>query len=111
MGVFLFNMAPKKADPKAKTSGGGGKAKKKKWSKGKVREKLNNLVLFDKAYEKLYSEVPNYKLITPSVVGDRLKLNGSLARRALRELSNKGLITLVSKHNSQLIYARATAKA
>ena len=26
----------------------GGKAKKKKWSKGKVRDKLNNLVLFDK---------------------------------------------------------------
>ena len=47
-----------KKDPKAtsktpaktpkKKEGGGGKAKKKKWSKGKARDKLNNLVLFDK---------------------------------------------------------------
>ena len=39
--------APAKA-PKKK-EGGGGKAKKKKWSKGKTRDKLNNLVLFDQA--------------------------------------------------------------
>ena len=62
-----------------------------KWSKGKVRDKLNNLVLFDKAtYEKLYKEVPNYKLITPSVVSERLKVRGSLARKGLRELNSKG---------------------
>lgn len=43
---------------KAKAAGGGGKAKKKKWSKGKVRDKLNNAVLFDKpSYDKLYKEV------------------------------------------------------
>ncbi|KAL6472242.1 hypothetical protein MHYP_G00184300 [Metynnis hypsauchen] len=69
----------------------GGKAKKKKWSKGKVRDKLNNLVLFDKAtYDKLYKEVPNYKLITPAVVSERLKIRGSLARAALLELLGKG---------------------
>lgn len=62
-----------------------------KWSKGKVRDKLNNLVLFDKAtYEKLYKEVPNYKLITPAVVSERLKIRGSLARNALQELLSKG---------------------
>ena len=61
-----------------------------KWSKGKVRDKLNNLVLFDKAtYDKLYKEVPAYKLITPSVVSERLKIRGSLARRALAELHSK----------------------
>ncbi|KAK7809429.1 hypothetical protein U0070_015025 [Myodes glareolus] len=49
----------------------GGKAKKKKWSKGKVQDKLNNLVLFGKAtYDKLCKEVPNYKLITPAVVSE-----------------------------------------
>lgn len=63
-----------------------------KWSKGKVRDKLNNQVLFDKAtYEKLYKEVPSYKLITPSVVSERLKVRGSLARRALIELQQKGI--------------------
>jgi len=62
-----------------------------KWSKGKVRDKLNNLVLFDKAtYDKLYKEVPSYKLITPAVVSERLKIRGSLARAALKELQTKG---------------------
>ena len=79
--------------PKKKEGGGGGKAKKKKWSKGKVRDKLNNMVLFDKAtYDKLLKEVPSYKLITPAVVSERLKVRGSLARKALEELHRKGLI-------------------
>ena len=82
--------APAKA-PKKKEGGGGGKAKKKKWSKGKTRDKLNNLVLFDKpTYDKLLKEVPTYKLITPSIVSERLKVRGSLARKALTELAQKG---------------------
>ena len=52
---------------------------------------MNNLILFDKAtYDKLYKEVPSYKLITPSVVSERLKVRGSLAKQALRELHGKG---------------------
>merc|ERR1719322_2317102 len=95
--------------PKKKEGGGGGKAKKKKWSKGKTRDKLNNLVLFDKVtYDKLLKEVPTYKLITPSIVSERLKVRGSLARKALSEMEGKGLIKLVSAHRSQLIYTRVT---
>nr|ALS04406.1 40S ribosomal protein S25 [Acartia pacifica] len=108
-----------KKDPKAsaktpaktpkKKEGGGGKAKKKKWSKGKARDKLNNLVLFDKGtYDKLYKEVPSYKLITPSIVSERLKVRGSLARRALIELAGKGLTRQVVSHRSQMIYTRVT---
>ncbi|KAM7322020.1 hypothetical protein ACRRTK_018861 [Alexandromys fortis] len=83
----------------------GGKAKKKKCSKGKVRDKLNNLVLSDKAtYDKLCKEVSNYKLITPAVVSERLKIHGPLARAALQELLSK----LVSKHRAQVIYTRNT---
>merc|ERR1712192_237614 len=111
-----FRMGAKK-DPKkdAKTpsktpkkkEGGGGKAKKKKWSKGKTWDKLNNLVLFDKGtYDKLYKEVPTYKLITPSIVSERLKVRGSLARRALIELMEKGLIKQVVAPSSQMIYTR-----
>merc|ERR1719427_2282588 len=66
-------MGPKKqADTKKAPSqkpkpSGGSKQKKKKWSKGKTRDKLNNAILFDKpTYEKLLKEVPSYKLITPS---------------------------------------------
>merc|ERR1739842_156433 len=92
-----------------KKEGGGGKAKKKKWSKGKSRDKLNNLVLFDKnTYDKLYKEVPSYKLITPSIVSERLKVRGSLAKRALEEMASKGVIKQVSAHRSQLIYTRIT---
>ena len=79
-----------------------------KWSKGKVRDKLNNLAMFDKAtYDKLYKEVPNYRLITPAVVSERLKIRASLARRALLELLSKGLIKEVAKHHAQVIYTRA----
>merc|ERR1712141_607414 len=101
---------PAKTQKKPKDSGsGGGKAKKKKWSKGKVRDKLNNLVLFDKpTYDKLLKEVPTYKLITPSIVSERLKVRVSLARKALLELCQKGLIKQVVQHSAQTIYTRVT---
>lgn len=97
-----------KSEKKPKAGGGGGKAKKKKWSKGKVREKLNNLVMWDKSTkDKLYAEVPKYKVITVSVIADRLKVNGSLAREALRVLSTEGLIKCVNKHAATKVYTRA----
>ncbi|KAJ3311390.1 40S ribosomal protein S25, partial [Blyttiomyces sp. JEL0837] len=104
---------PPKADKnagKAKpSSSGGGKAKKKKWSKGKMKDKANNAVVFDKnTYDKLFKEVPAYKLITPSILVDRLRINGSLARVAVRDLAAKGLIRPISEHSKQLIYTRAT---
>ncbi|KAB1225419.1 40S ribosomal protein S25 [Morella rubra] len=95
-------MAPKKEKappPSSKPAkSGGGKQKKKipffiievsvsfcwfklhllirKWSKGKQKEKVNNMVLFDQAtYDKLLSEAPKYKLITPSVLSDRLRVS------------------------------------
>ena len=99
----------KPAPAKQKKEGGGGKAKKKKWSKGKVRDKLNNMVLFDKAtYDKLYKEVTTYKLITPSVVSERLKVRVSLAKAGLRELLSKGLIKQVVHSSNQLVYTRTT---
>merc|ERR1712071_277678 len=116
--TWALNTAPKKDAKNSKTpskapakkkEGGGGKAKKKKWSKGKFRDKLNNLVLFDQStYDKLNKEVPAYKLITPAVVSERLKIRGSLARKALNELQQKGLIKQVVKHSAQLIYTRTT---
>ena len=110
-------MPPKKADkdakaekaPKVAKVGGGGKQKKKKWSKGKVRDKLANLVIFDQAtYDKMLKEVVNSKVITPATMSDRLKINGSLARRAIRDLANQGLIRPVSNHSALPIYTRNT---
>ncbi|XP_011032870.1 PREDICTED: 40S ribosomal protein S25 isoform X1 [Populus euphratica] len=80
-----------------------------KWSKGKQKEKVNNMVLFDQAtYDKLLSEAPKYKLITPSVLSDRLRISGSLARKAIKDLMARGSIRMVSAHASQQIYTRAT---
>merc|ERR1712080_573881 len=93
----------------AKTKSGASKSKKK-WSKGKVREKLDNAVTFDQAtYDKMMKEAANFKLVTPSVISERLKINGSLARRAIQELLNAGSIKCVDKHSAQLIYTRNVA--
>ncbi len=60
--------------------------------------------------ERLEKEVPAYKLITPSIVSDRLKINGSLARRAIALLAGKGLIKAVVHHKAQGVYTRAAAE-
>nr|AAD22303.1 40S ribosomal protein S25 [Arabidopsis thaliana] len=84
-------------------------AESRKRSKGKQKEKVNNMVLFDQAtYDKLMSEAPKFKLITPSILSDRLRINGSLARKAIRDLMVKGTIRMVSTHSSQQINTRAT---
>ncbi|KIZ06965.1 40S ribosomal protein S25-3 [Monoraphidium neglectum] len=107
-------MAPKEQkskEAKAIAASNSSKGKKKKWSKGKVKEKVNNLVLFDQpTYDKLISEVPKYKMITPSILADRLRLNGSLARAAIRELLAKQLIKPVAEHSNQKIYTRAVGQ-
>merc|ERR1712151_1056452 len=103
--------APQKSkDAKAKAAAGGGKKSKKKWSKGKSRDKLQNMCLFDKpTYDKVLKEVPNYKVITPSIVSDRMKIRGSLARLAIKELHGMGKIKLLVQHSSQMVYTRAIA--
>merc|ERR1712136_212484 len=58
--------------------------------------------------EKLMKEVPSYKLITPSVVSERLKVRASLARSALDDLEVKGLIKQIDRHHAQRIYTRTT---
>merc|ERR1711934_552450 len=89
-------MPPKKKDDKKKDS-------------GKKKEKVMNAVFFDKAlYEKCVNEVPKFKLITPSVISERMRVNGSLARRTIKDLMAKGLIRQVSSHSSQCIYTRST---
>ena len=68
-------LAPTASSKPAKSGGG----KLKKWSKGKQKEKVNNAVLFDQAtYDKLLTEVPKYKQITPSVLSERLRVTSSL---------------------------------
>jgi len=86
----------------------GGKKQKKKWSKGKVKDKANHAVVLDKTTsDKLQKDVQSYRLITVATLVDRLKINGSLARRALVDLEEKGLIKKVVGHSKLSIYTRA----
>uniref|UniRef100_A0A8C8X9X2 40S ribosomal protein S25 n=1 Tax=Panthera leo TaxID=9689 RepID=A0A8C8X9X2_PANLE len=84
--------AKKDKDPVNKS---GGKAKKK-WSKGKVQDTLNDLVSCDK------------KLRTPAVVSERLKIRGPLAGVAFQELLSEELRKLVAKYRALVIYTRNT---
>ena len=62
----------------------------------------------DQSFFHTQSSPLQMKLITTSIVVDRLKIGGSLARAGIKELVNKGLIRLVSYHSKLGIYTRAT---
>ena len=100
----------KKPDTKksSKTSNkSGGKKPAKKWSKGKTREALDNAILWTKAQiSKLETEVPKYKVITPSIVSDRLKVSVALANNGLKHLQEKNLVKLVANSSKFKVYTR-----
>eukprot|EP00612_Vaucheria_litorea_P004193 CAMPEP_0171462536 /NCGR_PEP_ID=MMETSP0945-20130129/6534_1 /TAXON_ID=109269 /ORGANISM="Vaucheria litorea, Strain CCMP2940" /LENGTH=110 /DNA_ID=CAMNT_0011989081 /DNA_START=10 /DNA_END=339 /DNA_ORIENTATION=- len=103
----------KSKEAKARAAQSGGKGKKKKWSKEKNRDTLNNAVLFDEdhPHAKLEKEVPKMKLITIATVSERLRITGSLARVSIDELEAKGIIKRVVHTRNARIYTRATAAA
>ncbi|KAK6539881.1 hypothetical protein TWF694_008718 [Orbilia ellipsospora] len=73
-----------------------------------VKDKSVHAVILDKATtERLNKEVQSYRLVTVATLVDRLKINGSLARRALRDLEEKGVIKKVVGHSKCLIYTRS----
>ena len=45
----------------------------------------------------------------PSALVERLKINGALARAAIKELQEKGMIKMVSYHHTQWIFTRDVA--
>ena len=71
-----------------------------------VKDKAQHAVVLDKTTsEKLYKDVQSYRLITVATLVDRLKINGSLARKALADLEEKGQIKKVVGHSSLNIYS------
>ena len=77
-------------------------------AKGKQKDNVVNALMFDKAlWDKLTKEIPKAKLITPSIISERIKVNGSLARQAIRILEEQGHIVRVGEPSSKLqIYTR-----
>ncbi|KAE8230265.1 hypothetical protein CF326_g4736 [Tilletia indica] len=85
--------------------------KKKKWSKGKVKDKAANAVVLDRPlYDRILKEVPTFKMISQSTLVDRLKINGSLARVAIKHLEREGQIKRIIHHHSQLVYTRTSGE-
>ena len=64
------------------------------------------MVLFDKpTYDKLLSEVPKFKLITPSILSDCLRVRKSLITYSLRLLSCIDIKLFVHERAGNSIYA------
>ena len=71
-----------------------------------VKDKANHAVVLDKnTSDKLQKDVQSYRLITVATLVDRLKINGSLARRCLADLEEKGQIKKVVGHSKLSIYS------
>ncbi|KAK2071343.1 hypothetical protein P8C59_005772 [Phyllachora maydis] len=105
---LIANWTPAERPPPKTPSSAGGKKQKKKWSKGKVKDKAQHTVMLDKTTsDKLYKDVQSYRLVTVATLVDRLKINGSLARRCLKDLEEKGQIREIVSHSKMKIYTRA----
>ena len=78
------------------------KGSKKKWSKGKVKEKLTNAVLVDpKQFKDIEKELPKMKLITVATVTDRFKVVASIARQMIRYFHDQGKIRALDFQHQQ----------
>jgi hypothetical protein len=55
--------------------------------------------------DKIFKEVPTYKMISQSILIERMKINGSVARKAMRTLEAQGLIKKVVQHHGQWVFS------
>jgi len=96
-------MIPKGTSAKTKAKSN----KRKKWGSKKVKEKaMNNVYFTEETYQRMLKEVPSYKLITPGIISDRLKITVTLAKRGIEDLLSKKLIKPIVVHHKQLVYTR-----
>ena len=86
-------------------------AAEQKWSKGKLREKKAHRVVFTKALlDQFMKDVPRKKkVITIYQLVEDYKINCSLARRGLRELQSKNLITPVAPSGTYAVWTKSAA--
>merc|ERR1712166_416714 len=122
MGIISTTMAKKtlttgKDVGKAKDKKGmlpgakktGGKAKKKSWTKVKVKDKLNNEVFLSKQrYDKLCNEIPKVLCVTRAILCEKFKINGSVARALIRDLHEQGKLEAVGPQHSKFNLMRGT---
>merc|ERR1712137_162105 len=86
--------------------------KKKSWTKVKVKDKLNNVFLDKKRYEKLMQEIPKILCITRATLIEKFKVNGSVARYLINQLRERGLIApFGQQHSKFVLYKGVQAKS
>merc|ERR1711990_477702 len=91
-GKLGKGLITKKIDPTKKKT----KAKKKSWTKVKVKDKLNNDVFLDeKRWAKIQTEIPKILCITRGALCDKYKVNGSIARAMIRACEQQKTIRRV----------------
>ena len=62
---------------------------------------MNNAVFLDqKAYDRIAKDVTKFLVVTVAELVNKFKVNGSVARKLLRDLSSKNLIKQVGEHHA-----------
>merc|ERR1712130_762883 len=90
---------------------GSKKSKKKKWAKGRVKEKKNNAsILLPDEYETAIKEIPRMKTITIATVSEKFRIKGSLSSRLIRKLATDGVLTKVVKSSSGFMLYKKSYK-
>ena len=78
------------------------KGSKKKWSSGKVKDKLvHSTLLSTKQFKEMEKEVPKMKLITISGLTERFKVIASTARKVIRHFAGEGKIKALDFQHQQ----------
>jgi small subunit ribosomal protein S25e len=82
------------------------KSKKKKWSKGKVAEKVNHAVFLS---NEGLADIMGHLIrlgnhVSVSGLVEKFKVSGSLARTLLRRAEGEGLLRRVDAHSKQALY-------
>jgi len=87
----------------AKAAAASKKGGKKKWSKGKVKDKLNNKIFIDDAtWKSIQKDVPGMSLITVSTVSEKYKIIGSMARQVIKILAGEGKLEQMGHQHKSL---------
>ncbi len=91
MGKQPVQGQKKSKDAIARAAAASRKGQKKKWSKGRVKDKLNLDVFVSAAtLKEMEKELPKMRLVTISQLVNRFKIVGSLARQVIRHFAVKG---------------------
>lgn len=93
----------KSKDAIARAAAASRKGSKKKWSKGKLKEKRNFEVFVSPTLLKeMEKELPKMRLITPALVVERFKVVASIAKRVIRHFATLEKILPLDAQHQQL---------